>query len=128
MALCTCHWPELEVWCRDRLRVSGSTVCGSVRGGGGDGRRAGDGGYGCGVGVGQGKEWTKDGYGPTWIKDSVAVTNLLAVAAGNCLPRVGSETCAKRRYSALQAQTRRGWAGFADAGACAAPMCASAGR
>ena len=85
--LCAHATGQSEVWCRDRLRVSGSTVCGSVRGGGGDGRRAGDGGYGCGVGVGQGKEWTKDWYGPHifWIKDSVAVTNLLAVAAGNLL-------------------------------------------
>ena len=35
-----CHWPELEVWCKDRLRVVRQyCVRGSVRGGGGDGRR-----------------------------------------------------------------------------------------
>ena len=36
-----CHWPELEVRCKDRLRVCGSVrgSVTSVRGGGGDGRR-----------------------------------------------------------------------------------------
>ena len=50
-----CHWPELEVWCKDRLRVCGS-VRGSVRGGGGDGRRVPAAAMWCGAGDGQGKE------------------------------------------------------------------------
>ena len=50
-----CHWPELEVWCKDWLRVCGS-VRGSVRGGGGDGRRVTAAAMWCGAGDGQGKE------------------------------------------------------------------------
>ena len=41
MHMAECHWPELEVRCKDRLRVCGSVrgSVTSVRGGGGDGRR-----------------------------------------------------------------------------------------
>ena len=47
--MCTCHWPELEVWCRDRLRVSGSTVCGSTA---------------CAERAWRRRRWSQDGVAP----------------------------------------------------------------